>query len=435
MTSCLSGGGRTYALDLDIIKSPSSSTRTSHTSSPSSTLSESSNSPLAISTRKPRTARKRPKQTYNEAAALLSTAYPNIFSRKHLTNPSKFTNLHESFLNESSELLLPFRVFDHSGFMLHQPIQDKPRFPFERKVSSSCDKPCQSNGNGEVDFQGNSNSNSMELSSEFHEDFDAESILDEEIEEGIDSIMGNLRVNNDDSNVNVASHNYQINNSWYANPMGLGFGGKLQFGIGMGMRRGVNALRHVDEGNWWSFPTVDVVQISPKFNNHHQNSNSNKKVSNEKKKKKRAEKESEKVTVEYKSLELKSNSPQENSIPKSNSAELLLKLKYDDVVTAWADRGSPFLDETLGSDVQGNDVSARLAQIDLFSDSGVREASVLRYKEKRRTRLFSKKIRYQVRKVNADRRPRMKGRFVRRPNSTANAQDEKGKKKVLLSDL
>lgn len=52
---------------------------------------------------------------------------------------------------------------------------------------------------------------------------------------------------------------------------------------------------------------------------------------------------------------------------------------------------------------------ARLAQIDLFSEGGgVREASVLRYKEKRRTRLFSKKIRYQVRKVNADRRPRMK---------------------------
>ena len=52
---------------------------------------------------------------------------------------------------------------------------------------------------------------------------------------------------------------------------------------------------------------------------------------------------------------------------------------------------------------------ARVAQIDLFSESGgLREASVLRYKEKRRTRLFSKKIRYQVRKVNADRRPRMK---------------------------
>jgi hypothetical protein len=38
----------------------------------------------------------------------------------------------------------------------------------------------------------------------------------------------------------------------------------------------------------------------------------------------------------------------------------------------------------------------------------------MRYKEKRRTRLFSKKIRYEVRKLNAEKRPRMKGRFVKR---------------------
>lgn len=39
---------------------------------------------------------------------------------------------------------------------------------------------------------------------------------------------------------------------------------------------------------------------------------------------------------------------------------------------------------------------------------GGREARVMRYREKRRTRLFSKKIRYEVRKLNAERRPRMK---------------------------
>lgn len=47
------------------------------------------------------------------------------------------------------------------------------------------------------------------------------------------------------------------------------------------------------------------------------------------------------------------------------------------------------------------------------SDIG-REARVSRYREKRRTRLFSKKIRYEVRKLNAEKRPRMKGRFVKR---------------------
>jgi len=45
-----------------------------------------------------------------------------------------------------------------------------------------------------------------------------------------------------------------------------------------------------------------------------------------------------------------------------------------------------------------------------------REARVLRYREKRRKRLFSKKIRYEVRKKNAEKRPRMKGRFVKRPS-------------------
>lgn len=45
---------------------------------------------------------------------------------------------------------------------------------------------------------------------------------------------------------------------------------------------------------------------------------------------------------------------------------------------------------------------------------GGREASILRYKAKRRTRLLSKTIRYEVRKLNAEKRPRMKGRFVKR---------------------
>lgn len=40
--------------------------------------------------------------------------------------------------------------------------------------------------------------------------------------------------------------------------------------------------------------------------------------------------------------------------------------------------------------------------------SGQREASVLRYKEKRQNRLFAKRIRYEVRKLNAEKRPRLK---------------------------
>ena len=315
MSSCLSGAGRTYGFELEIVKSPSS---TSHLSSPSSTISESSNSPIAISTRKPRTPRKRPNQTYNEAAALLSTAYPNIFSTKNLANPCKFTKSHASFFEDSSELLFPFRASDASGFLLHQPVQEKPSFQMLPKVVNCCEKPCRSELPG----------NSPELCDGFEEDFDAESILDEEIEGGIDSIMGNLSMEND---VTDETANPVCFNSYYGNgiPLGLGFGGRFEFG----MRRGVRALRHVDDGDWWRFPTVDILEISPKFN----------KIPAEKKKKK-----VEKVHESRTSDSPKGNS---NSIPKPNSS-LLLKLNYDDVLTAWSDRGSPFSRE---SEFPGND--------------------------------------------------------------------------------
>lgn len=51
-----------------------------------------------------------------------------------------------------------------------------------------------------------------------------------------------------------------------------------------------------------------------------------------------------------------------------------------------------------------------------------RVARVTRYREKRRTRLFSKKIRYEVRKLNAEKRPRMKGRFCKRIQSYVGPQ-------------
>ncbi|KAI3772006.1 hypothetical protein L6452_03180 [Arctium lappa] len=47
-----------------------------------------------------------------------------------------------------------------------------------------------------------------------------------------------------------------------------------------------------------------------------------------------------------------------------------------------------------------------------------REARVLRYKEKRKKRKFEKKIRYASRKAYAETRPRIKGRFAKRTEST-----------------
>lgn len=43
-----------------------------------------------------------------------------------------------------------------------------------------------------------------------------------------------------------------------------------------------------------------------------------------------------------------------------------------------------------------------------------RKECLERYKEKKARRLYTKKIRYQLRKINADKRPRIKGRFVKK---------------------
>ncbi|GFS43776.1 chloroplast import apparatus 2 [Actinidia rufa] len=326
MSSCLSGGAR-YGLELEIVKSLSSSTITSNSSSLSSSLSESSNSPLAISTRKPRTPRKRPNQTYNEAAKILSTANPNLFSPKHLlTKPCKFSNPNENFLCDSAELLLPFRVFDNSGFLLHHPIPEKPGFRNEARIANSRQKLCGSPAENEFHSDFNC----------YGDDFDAESMLDEEIEEGIDSIMGKLSVENES---NVATYIGQIM-TCYGYPMGLGFGGK--FDSGLGMRIGVRPLRNVDEGDWWRFPPVDVVEISPKLN----------KYPAEKKKKKKIERPVEaKIPESPKGNSIPKQEEKEHSIPIAKSGPppgLLLKLNYDGVAHAWSDRGSPFSEEIPG---------------------------------------------------------------------------------------
>ncbi|KAK9097758.1 hypothetical protein Syun_024803 [Stephania yunnanensis] len=415
MSSCLSGGGgRTYGFDLEIVKSQSNNTATRSTStashsssSQSSTVSESINSPLSISTRKPRTPRKRPHQTYNEAAALLSTVYPNIFSTKTLSksslNPSKTPNNSNNNNNntELSEFLPPSPVFDNTEFLIKQQ-EEVPRSNFFSKTA-----PIEVSGDFKTAPIDSNSSHGFDEA----DDFDAESILDEEMEEGIDSIMGNLSVNNsnDDGDAPVeelSKHTQFTNNSF-----------NWSF-----------AFRRADDCDyWWRFPTVDVLQISPKFNNNNgsssSNNNNNAKSSKTKKKKKKLDsidrgvEEQRMLSNGYSNLGNLSSNSSSNSTTSSPSSTttlsglLSLKLNYDDVLSAWSGRGSPFSEEI---DLSDSDAIARLVQMELVlgENGGIREASVMRYREKRRSRLFSKKIRYQVRKVNADRRPRMKARPI-----------------------
>ncbi|KAL9267165.1 Zinc finger protein CONSTANS-LIKE 16-like protein [Drosera capensis] len=129
---------------------------------------------------------------------------------------------------------------------------------------------------------------------------------------------------------------------------------------------------------------------------------------------------------------------QEEGMIKKRKIEL--SLDYDAISTAWANKGSPWmngekpminLDDcwpqclggcgSLGSHSHGYGDHVRgmpgVGQATI--GDGGREARVSRYREKRRTRLFSKKIRYEVRKLNAEKRPRMKGRFVKRSSFPA----------------
>ncbi|MED6204681.1 hypothetical protein PIB30_011096 [Stylosanthes scabra] len=112
--------------------------------------------------------------------------------------------------------------------------------------------------------------------------------------------------------------------------------------------------------------------------------------------------------------------------------ERLLRLNYEEVISAWASQGSPwttpnppdfnFVDDCWphywGSS-SGGARNIRWNEAGGVVDDGGREARVSRYREKRRTRLFAKKIRYEVRKLNAEKRPRMKGRFVKRTSSSS----------------
>lgn len=132
------------------MKSPSTQIQSSNNSSSrSSTLSQSSNSPIFLCTRKPRSQRQRPNQKCNEAAALLSTACPNIFSSKNLKSPPKYYKTHENnFPEEYSELLLLYRDIDKSELFLPQyPVQEneRPSFQRESNLSPLCENPCQVN--------------------------------------------------------------------------------------------------------------------------------------------------------------------------------------------------------------------------------------------------------------------------------------------------
>ncbi|KAK5811816.1 zinc finger protein CONSTANS-LIKE 16 [Gossypium arboreum] len=132
-------------------------------------------------------------------------------------------------------------------------------------------------------------------------------------------------------------------------------------------------------------------------------------------------------SFDYDSPTITEEEEQEIPVAKTQRNKLL-RLNYESVITAWASQGSPWTrgtrpelnpDDFMGSypkdeHHQNGGIGGINRQARANNTDGEREARVSRYREKRRTRLFSKKIRYEVRKLNAEKRPRMKGRFVKR---------------------
>ncbi|XP_022893656.1 zinc finger protein CONSTANS-LIKE 16 [Olea europaea var. sylvestris] len=118
---------------------------------------------------------------------------------------------------------------------------------------------------------------------------------------------------------------------------------------------------------------------------------------------------------------------------KKKKKTIMLSLDYVNVMSAWDEQRSPWTTgerpelnfnecwpECMGSCGTMHDMGMMSGHAAAMVDGG-REARVSRYRAKRRTRLFSKKIRYEVRKLNAEKRPRMKGRFVKGANFVATA--------------
>ncbi|KAL2324082.1 hypothetical protein Fmac_023140 [Flemingia macrophylla] len=127
---------------------------------------------------------------------------------------------------------------------------------------------------------------------------------------------------------------------------------------------------------------------------------------------------------------------EKNKEDKKKKKKISLQLDYEAVIIAWASQKSPWTTadkpnmdpDQCWHECMGGCGTAVDHPYRPYGEVGIggfgihpaviidggREARVSRYREKRRTRLFSKKIRYEVRKLNAEKRPRMKGRFVKR---------------------
>lgn len=316
MSSFLGTGG-TYGL----IQTPSSSSGCSSTISISSSVSS-----LAIHTKKARTPRKRPNQSFMEAATLLSTAFPAVFSVKNLHKKysGSVSSRSSSSLSTSSDAIPAFPSLNKSDFLIEEPSPDRsPSFQFKLKPISTFEK-------SDIAVHVGSPPGSPPS-------YDIDSIFNDEVVEGIDSIIGKLSVNDwySDCNPNINVHI----NPFVGSPLGLGIRGKFGLGLGVGQER--NSIWRVLRGDHsedlsWQMPMVQMNDIVPKFELL---------PSMEKKKTKKKMKKVEEVMKDESKVVKSGAAADITACPSKLEGHLYsglgLKLNHEEVVKAWGDQGFP----------------------------------------------------------------------------------------------
>ncbi|KAK3131192.1 hypothetical protein QOZ80_6BG0503270 [Eleusine coracana subsp. coracana] len=423
-SSCIPAGIR---LDLEMMKAAAAGAappRPAH-SAPSSTLSEASNasssSTSSLSLKRPRTPRKRPNQTYNEAAALLASMYPSVFSaaKGPDTAPPRLLGLASALADDPdcSDLLPPFPVLGHAAFLLRDLPPPTPWSPVPAKscsspaavssVFSEFRDPAPSPATpdaaaadelGELDFDDDGG-------------FDADSFLgvDEGAAKGIDAIMGKLTMGNDAAATAATSANSYLPGSsiqsYLRNVMML----QLGFRHGQLNKSQAQALKgQTLDTKWWMCPAIPVKDIVPA-----QQASVQMPVVPENKKK-----------IKKKVMEREMNiatgvcRKAEEGVPGSANGDprtlvlqktgLGLRLNSEEVLKAWCGRGSVFANPDLPRTSAG--VLVKHSNSDIIKENVargvIREGNILKmqHKQKQCTPVVSNKSRYY--------RPRVKGRFV-----------------------
>ncbi|KAM0866848.1 hypothetical protein ACQ4PT_042388 [Festuca glaucescens] len=454
-SSCIPTGGGLRLPDLDMVKAAAAAAggaaapgahsaplRPASHSSASSTLSEASNSSStsSLSLKRARTPRKRPNQTYNEAAALLASMYPSVFPAAAGGvgggHTPRLLGLASALADDAAcaDLLPPFPVLGNAACLLRDAPPPSPRSPI---LSKTCLSPAAVSSAFFTEFRDAAPSPSTpdgaavdepgELDFDSDDGFDADSFLlgpeEGAAAEGIDGIMGKLTMESisfSASGVNRALSSSAVD-PFIRSLMVLGLGfQRSRPNIKQALKR------HDDDSKWWMCPAIPLKDITPA-----PPPSLAPPPAVEKKKKKTKKKALKDIAVgpcRKCEEEIPDSVYGDDGILalKAPKTGLGLSLNTEEVLKAWYDRGSVFADGNV-PESSSTDGLAKSSAMELFLENGaagaIREGGIkkMQHRQKQCTPLLSNKTRYQARKVNAECRPRVKGRFVSQASLLQNA--------------